>query len=290
VVLTFVRFSAPDLALTQLMVEVVTTIVLLLALRFLPLDAAVESSSGRRLRDAGLAIIAGLGVAALAWGVLTRPLHSTLADYLLATSLPGGGGANVVNVILVDFRGFDTLGETTVLAIAALGIVALLAGGLPKPTALLAAAADGNCHPQLLRISARPMLAATLLLAVYIFLRGHNLPGGGFIAGLVTALGLVTQYLAGDFRWTAEKLGFDNQWLIAVGLLLIALIGVASLAFGHPFLTSAFAHLHLPLIGEFEIASAMVFDLGVYLIVVGVVMLILLELGRPEAGKRKWNS
>ena len=289
VVLAFVRFSAPDLALTQLTVEVVTTILLLLALRFLPAEAMVESALSRRLRDAGLAIMVGLGVAILAWGVLTRAPHTALVDYLLATSLPGGGGANVVNVILVDFRGFDTLGETTVLAIAALGIVALLAGGLPTPTAPPVAARDADRHPLLLRMGVRPILAVTLLLAAYVFLRGHNLPGGGFVAGLVTALGLVTQYLAGDFRWTAEKLGFDHQRLIAVGLLLIALTGLMSTAFDHPFLTSTFAHLHFPLTGEFEIASAMIFDLGVYLIVVGVVMLILLELGQSETAEGAWN-
>ncbi|HRD48675.1 MAG: monovalent cation/H+ antiporter subunit A [Candidatus Competibacter sp.] len=290
VVLAFVRFSAPDLALTQLTVEVVTTVLLLLALRFLPPEAMPESSMSRHFRDAVLAISAGLGVAALAWGVLTRAPHTALADYFLATSLPGGGGANVVNVILVDFRGFDTLGEATVLAIAALGIVALLAGGLPPPVTSAVAAGDADRYPLLLRIGARPMLAATLLLAAYIFLRGHNLPGGGFIAGLVTALGLVTQYLAGDFRWTTGRLGFSYQRLIAAGLLLIALTGMVSVVFGWPFLTSAFAHLHFPLIGEFEIASAMAFDLGVYLIVVGVVLLILLELGRPEAGEGEWNS
>ena len=87
-----------------------------------------------------------------------------------------------------------------------------------------------------------------------------------------------------------ERLGFDNQRLIAVGLLLIALTGAVSLAFGWPFLTSTFTHLYFPLIGEFEIASAMAFDLGVYLIVVGVVMLILLELGQSEAGEGKWKS
>ncbi len=295
VALVFVRFSAPDLALTQLVVEVVTTLLLLLALRFLPQDTAVpEFTVGRRLRDISLAISAGLGVGALVWGVLTRLPQTALADYLLATSLLGGGGGNVVNVILVDFRGFDTLGETTVLAVAALGIVALLAGGLPAPTVLPVTMKNKDQHPLLLRTGARLMLATTLLLAAHIFLRGHHLPGGGFIAGLVTALGLVTQYLAGDFRWTAERLGFNNQRLIAAGLLLIALTGAVSVVFGHPFLTSAFAHLHFPLIGEVEIASAMAFDLGVYCIVVSVTILILLELGRvePELIGRgsKWKS
>lgn len=297
VVLAFVRFSAPDLALTQLTVEVVTTILLLMALRFLPLEVMAESSSIRRLRDAGLAIMAGLGTSILAWGVLTRPPHTALADYLLATSLPEGGGSNVVNVILVDFRGFDTLGEATVLAVAALGIVALLAKGLPTPTASPVAIRDEDQrYPLLLWMGARPMLAATLLLAAYIFLRGHNLPGGGFIAGLVTALGLVTQYLAGDFRWMAKRLGFDSQRWIAIGLSLIALTGAVSAAFGWPFLTSAFVHLHWPLIGAFEIASAMIFDLGVYLIVVGVILIILMELRHVESDMAmrergmEWNS
>jgi multicomponent K+:H+ antiporter subunit A len=170
----------------------------------------------------------GLGVAALAWGVLTRSPHTALADYLLATSLPGGGGANVVNVILVDFRGFDTLGETTVLAIAAWVSWRCWRADCRRRPHRWQRRADGIvirycCEWALARCWPRPCL-----LAAYIFLRGHNLPGGGFIAGLVTALGLVTQYLAGDFRWTAEKLGFDYQRLIAVGLLLIALTGLVS--------------------------------------------------------------
>ena len=131
------------------------------------------------------------------------------------------------------------------------------------------------------------------MLAAYIFLRGHNLPGGGFIAGLITALGLIMQYLAGDFHWTTSQLRLDYPKMIASGLLLMALTGLTSIAFGYPLLSSVFTHIHLPLIAEFEIASVMVFDLGVYLIVVGIVMLILLELGRvepePVAREIGWN-
>ena len=290
VVLAFVRFSAPDLALTQLTVEVVTTVLLLLALRYLPPDAPLESTAGRRLRDAGLAALAGIGVAALTWGILTRPPQSELADYFLATSLLGGGGANVVNVILVDFRGFDTLGEATVLVIAALGIAALLSGGLPSSTTLSSPPSGIEARwPLLLRVSAGLLLALTLLLAAYIFLRGHNLPGGGFIAGLVTVLALATQYLAGDFHRTTAQLALNYQRLIAGGLMLIAVTGLASGLFGYPFLTSTFAHIGLPIIGDVEIASAMAFDLGVYLIVVGSVMMMLLEPGRPEAMEFEWK-
>lgn len=290
VVLAFVWFSAPDLALTQLTVEVVTTVLLLLALRDLPSDAPVESTHCRRFRDAGLAILAGIGVAALTWGVLNRPPQSQLADYLLATSLPGGGGANVVNVILVDFRGFDTFGEVTVLVIAALGITALLTGRLPTATTQpLPIAGMDERWPLLLRMGVPPLLALILLLAAYIFFRGHHWPGGGFIAGLVTALALAVQYLAGDFRWTTVQLHLDYQRLMGGGLALIGLTGLVSSLLGYPFLTSAFVHVHLPILGDLEIASAMAFDLGVYLVVVGAVMRMLLELGQPEAPEGGWK-
>ncbi|MBT9567168.1 MAG: monovalent cation/H+ antiporter subunit A, partial [Thiobacillus sp.] len=107
--LIFVKFSAPDLALTQLSVEIVTIVLLLLALYFLPQHGAPETDLGRVWRDGVIALVAGAGTAALAWAVLTRP-YDTIAGYYLANSVPGGGGSNVVNVILVDFRGYDTLG------------------------------------------------------------------------------------------------------------------------------------------------------------------------------------
>jgi multicomponent K+:H+ antiporter subunit A len=133
--LAFVRFSAPDLALTQLSVEVVTIMLLLLALFFLPQRCAPESSSWRRARDLALSLATGCGVGLAAWGMLTGP-HASISGFFMDQSLPGGGGKNVVNVILVDFRGFDTLGEITVLAVAAIGIFALLYNlRLPVPQA-----------------------------------------------------------------------------------------------------------------------------------------------------------
>ena len=125
--LTFVRFSAPDLALTQLAVEVVTILLLLLALFFLPQQVHPNRS---RCAAAGTCCWPwdfGGCTGLLTWGLLTRP-YQTISAYFLANSVPKGGGANVVNVILVDFRGFDTLGEITVLALAAVGIYALLDG------------------------------------------------------------------------------------------------------------------------------------------------------------------
>jgi multicomponent K+:H+ antiporter subunit A len=280
VALVFVKFSAPDLALTQLSVEVVTVILLLLALYFLPATTPRESSTARRWRDLGLALLAGGGAATLAWAVLTRS-NDSIADFFLENSVPGGGGSNVVNVILVDFRGFDTFGEITVLAIAALGIFALLENlRLPGPMQDASGRAwDRDTHPMILATFARLLLPLALLVSVFIFLRGHNLPGGGFIAGLITAIALIVQYLANGVSWTHARLPAHTHPWIASGLVIALLTGLASWLFGRPFLTSAFGHVNWPLVGEFELASAMAFDLGVYLVVVGATLLILINLG-----------
>jgi len=280
VALVFVKFSAPDLALTQISVEVVTVILLLLALYFLPASTPRESSVSRRWSDAGLALLAGLGAAALSWAVLTRS-SDNIAGFFIQNSVPGGGGRNVVNVILVDFRGFDTFGEITVLALAGLGIFALLGKlQLPGPAQDASGRAwDVDIHPIILATFARLLLPLALLVSVFIFLRGHNLPGGGFIAGLITAIALIVQYLANGVTWTQSRLPARTQPLVAVGLVIALFTGLASWLFGRPFLTSTFGHFNWPLVGEFELASAMAFDLGVYLVVVGATLLILINLG-----------
>ena len=280
VALTFVKFSAPDLALTQLSVEIVTIVLLMLALYFLPQQGRWDSARSRRLRDIAIAVAAGLGTMAMTWAVLTRPLES-ISGYFVDNSVPGGGGTNVVNVILVDFRGYDTFGEITVLALAALGIYALLDGlrlrapdrdpdGRPW---------DPDLHPVILSTFARVLLPLALLVSVFILLRGHNLPGGGFIAGLVTAVAMIMQYLANGVTWTQSRLPANTHPVIAAGLGIAVATGLASWLFGHPFLTSTVGHFHLPLIGELHLASAMAFDLGVYLVVVGATLLILINLG-----------
>ncbi|MVW75260.1 monovalent cation/H+ antiporter subunit A [Pseudomonas xionganensis] len=281
VALAFVRFSAPDLALTQLSVEMVTMVLLMLALFFLPPTTPGESSSLRGLRDFILAGGFGTLVALLVYAVLTRP-YETIADYFIANSVPGGGGTNVVNVILVDFRGFDTLGEISVLAIAGMGIYALL-GGLqlfqPKQDA------DGHAwardrHPLILATLSRLLLPLALLISAFIFLRGHNLPGGGFIAGLITSIALILQYVANGVQWTRSRLALNYHQLAGVGVLVAGVTGLASWIFGYPFLTTTFGHFHIPLVGEIELASAMLFDLGVYLTVIGATLLILANLGK----------
>ena len=278
----FVCFSAPDLALTQLSVELVTIILLLLALHFLPQETAPDSSQGRRWRDALLACAAGIGIAGITWAMLTSPFE-TLSGFYVEQSVPGGGGKNVVNVILVDFRGFDTFGEITVLAIAAIGIHALLQNLLIKPNDPGPYGWATSKPPLFLAIISRPLLPLALMVGIYLMLRGHNAPGGGFIAGLVVGIALILQYLASGVDWTQARLRVNYFTVIAVGLILALLTGIASWFFGYPFMTTTFTYLYWPVVGKFEVASAMVFDLGVFLTVIGITMVILAELGKLSA-------
>jgi multicomponent K+:H+ antiporter subunit A len=288
VALVFIKFSAPDLALTQLSVEVVTIVLLLLALYFLPQQSPAELGLLRHSKDLILAVLAGGGAAALTWAVLTRP-YENIASYFLEKSLPEGGGSNVVNVILVDFRGYDTLGEITVLALAGLGIYAMLDRLLLTGTKHDKDNRKWNwdAQPVIMSTFSRLLLPLALLVAIFILLRGHNQPGGGFIAGLITAVALVMQYLANGAAWMQTRLPTNMHPLIATGLLIAIMTGFGSFLFRHPFLTSTYSHIHWPLIGDFELASAMAFDLGVYLVVVGSTLLILINLGLLHQTKRQ---
>ncbi len=281
--LAFLRFHAPDLALTQLSVEVVTIVLLLMCLRYLPETPVAQSTGSRRLRDGVLATAAGVGVSAMAYAMLTRP-YETIAGYHMANAKPGGGGTNVVNVILVDFRGYDTLGEIVVLAMAALGLHALLSGTRMQgpPTVALAKA---DRYPIMLAELMRPLLPLSLAVAVYIFLRGHNLPGGGFIAGLVAAVALMLQYVAGGVDFASERLRLNYVRLLGVGLGIATLTGVASFWFGASFLTSTHGYVYPPVIDKFELASAMAFDLGVFLVVIGTVLLAMTEIAALRRGE-----
>lgn len=237
-----------------------------------------------------IAGVAGVGMTLVTLAMLTQPF-SSISDFFLENSKPGGGGTNVVNVILVDFRGFDTLGEIAVLAIAALGIYAML-----KNTVITPPPGDGeghawarDAHPLMLRLIARPMLPLALMVSAFIFLRGHNLPGGGFIAGLITSVALILQYIASGMEWTEDRIPLRYHNVIGLGLLFAFVAGAGSFAFGYPFLTSTFDYITWPIVGKFEVASALVFDLGVYLTVIGATLLALVSIGRltPQPALRR---
>jgi multicomponent K+:H+ antiporter subunit A len=277
VCLAFVHLSAPDLALTQLLVEMVSIMLMMLALAWLPAESPPEPSRATRWRDAVIAVLAGLGAAALVWLVLGRPVDS-ISQFFLANTLPLGGGANAVNVIIVDFRGFDTLGEIVVMALAALIVHALLVGFSPREGHGLPAAP--GTPPLMLQLVARGVLPFVVLVSIYLLLRGHNLPGGGFIAGLVLAIGLALQFIANGLDWVDQRARIEYTAWIGIGLLVAAATGLASLVFGAPFLTSTYDYPWLPGVGGVPLASASVFDLGVYLVVTGATMVMLLSIAR----------
>lgn len=283
----FVFLSAPDLAMTQFTVEVVTIILMLLALNFLPNRTPVESSVLRRMRDAGVAIAGGLATFALAYHYLLRDAVGVpISEFHLANSYKGGGGTNVVNVILVDFRGFDTFGEIIVLGIAALLIYALTETLLSGPVRarLLRRKPDqaraGDMHPMMMVVLTRVMMPVVLMVGFYIFLRGHNEPGGGFIAGLIVSIAVVIQYMASGFVWTSARLRYPYHGVIGAGVLIAGLTGIGSWFVDKPFLTSYFTYVRVPPFHKFELATAALFDLGVFLSVVGAVMLTLESFSR----------
>ena len=283
VTMVFICFSAPDLALTQITVDVVTTVLLLMSLSLLPQLTPYESSVSRRWRDALIAIIAGLGIAWISWLIMTRD-HNSISWFFMQQSIPLGGGTNVVNVILVDFRGFDTFGEITVLGIAAIGTLCMMDGMRAHGTTMTQGLSYRfNPSPLMLRITASWILPLALVVSLYIFLRGHNLPGGGFIAGLITSLALVIQYIAVGQDRAEQLIGAKSGRLyeiwIGIGLTIAGLTGIAAWLWGRPFLTSAHIYVSPPILGEMHLASAALFDTGVYITVVGATMLMISVLG-----------
>jgi multicomponent K+:H+ antiporter subunit A len=272
VTLVFVTLSAPDLALTQITVDVVTTVLLLMSLSLLPQLTPYESTQTQRWRDAIIAIVAGGGVGWISWLILTRD-HESISWFFVQQSLPLGGGSNIVNVILVDFRGFDTFGEITVLGIAALGTLSLMDGMRTHGTTITQGLSYRfNPSPLLVRTTASWVLPIALVVSLYIFMRGHNLPGGGFIAGLITAMALIIQYIALGQDYAEQLLKAKSGRLyeiwIGTGLSIAGITGVLAWLWSRPFLTSAHVYVYLPILGKLHLASAALFDLGVYLTVV----------------------
>ncbi|MEN9887089.1 MAG: hypothetical protein RL758_1667, partial [Pseudomonadota bacterium] len=282
--LVFLSLSAPDLALTQLSVELVSSVLLLMGLALLPQYSPRESSVNRKVRDAVLAVAGGAGMAWMSWVMLTRD-HSSISWYFLEQSIPLGGGSNVVNVILVDFRGYDTFGEITVLGIAAIGVLALMEGMRTRrqPVDSQGRAWTFAQQPLLLRVAASVVLPVALVFTIYIFMRGHNMPGGGFIAGLITAVALVLQFMAMGQNRAESLLRAEGgrrfvRW-VGAGLSIAGLTGAAAFLLGRPFLTSAHGYPYVPWLGELPFASAAMFDLGVYFTVVGSTLLTISVLG-----------
>jgi len=304
--LTFVWLSAPDLALTQLSVEVVTLVLILLGLRWLPrrkegLDEGVSARARlRRLRDLLLSMGAGVAIGLLAYVVLTRGVPDSIAPFFLTRALPDSGGANVVNVILVDFRGFDTFGEITVLGIVALTVYALLRRFRPAPESIALPHQqrdpvglerhDSNQDEMLPgdyrmipAIIVRLLLPVGAMTSIFLLLRGHNDPGGGFVGGLVMAISIILQYMVGGTGWVESRMRLHPQHWMALGLLCAALTGMFAWLHHHYFLDVMDWHWRLPLLGDVHLSTALFFDVGVYMLVVGATVLMLVAIAHQSA-------
>lgn len=316
----YLVYQAPDLALTQLMFEIISVVLFLLVLRLLPDDAG-ESPRVPRVPRLILCSLVGL---VMGWSVLQAGTasdhfwrtqeasagtqvseaavvtdgHTTTArgEPVAATRLGiwftshsykgtedtngrGGGGNNVVNVTLVDFRGYDTLGEITVLSIAVMSVLAML-GATPGcsttgsirrlDTQACGLHSQPHLRSSLLRTSMRLILPLTLIFAGYMFFKGHNAAGGGFIAGLIAAVALAVFRMAEGAAALRRLLPVKPGTMAAIGLLIALLTAVVPMLFGLPLLRSGDSHIPLPGGGNFHLTSAMFFDLGVFIVVVGV--------------------
>ncbi|UVH52892.1 monovalent cation/H+ antiporter subunit A [Pseudomonas sp. CBSPBW29] len=312
---TFVWFSAPDLALTQLVVEVVTTVLILLGLRWLPrrieevspLPSSLRKARVRRLRDLLLSTVVGGGMALLSYAMLTRQTPNDISSFYLSRALPEGGGSNVVNVMLVDFRGFDTLGEITVLGAVALTVYALLRRFRPSKESMELPAQQRQLAPDVATdlvnprqasdtalgfmmvpaVLVRLLLPIALVVSFYLFMRGHNQPGGGFVAGLVMSVAFILQYMVAGTQWVEAQMSLRPMRWMGFGLLSATLTGLGALFAGYPFLTTHTWHFSLPVLGDIHVASALFFDVGVYAMVVGSTLLMLTALGHQSVRAHK---
>jgi multicomponent Na+:H+ antiporter subunit A len=299
----FALQGAPDLALTQFLVETLTLVTFVLVLRKLPKDITERHRPRERVARGLLAGAMGVlmgcvGAVALA----SRTATPVSVDYP-HEAYTFGGGKNVVNVILVDLRAWDTLGEISLLVVAATGVASLVflrrrtgvvqrAGEELTGTAGTPAAraprgrwlsASATLAPQrrsvVLEVVTRLLFHTIVVFSVYLLFSGHNEPGGGFAGGLVVGLALVLRYLAGGRYELGEAAPVDPGLLLGAGLLLAGGTGVVGLALGSEVLQTAILHATLPVLGEVKLVTSLFFDVGVYLIVAGLVLDVLRSLG-----------
>ncbi|WP_433712154.1 Na+/H+ antiporter subunit A [Nocardia sp. CA-084685] len=292
----FALHGAPDLALTQFLVETLTLVIFMLVLRAFPAEIEESRTAAFKVRRAILSALVGATVAALAAFAVAARSTEPIWHLIPEAAYTFGGGKNAVNVLLVDIRAWDTLGEISVLVVAATGVASLVFRSRRFGSAPRAADAP-NYDPELiswlpagrlvdrrdrsmvLQVTTRLVFPTIMVLSVYFFFSGHNAPGGGFAGGLTAGLALTLRYLAGGPYELGEALPVDAGHLLGGGLALAAGTASTSLLLGAPPLSSAIVEVTLPLIGHIKVVTALFFDLGVYLIVVGLVLDVLRSLG-----------
>ena len=318
-VLLFATSGAPDLALTQILVETVTLVAFALVLRRIPSRMGEHNASVWPVARAVLAAAVGVTMAFVAIVATAarsvKPISESFPD--LAYEL--GHGKNVVNVALVDLRGWDTMGELSVLILAATGVASLVfvthrADTLSRSTAPLPPSAARTRRPLveteegvrprgeasgtqrmawlvggqrvrpenrsiLLEVIVRILFHSIIIVSLYVLFAGHNLPGGGFAGGLIAGMALVMRYVAGGRYELGAAAPTDAGRLLGVGMSIAVACAIVPLLFGAPPLTSFFFEATLPVLGHVEFVTSTLFDIGVYLVVIGLVLDVLRSLG-----------
>jgi multicomponent Na+:H+ antiporter subunit A len=278
----FVVYGAPDLALTQAAIETLSTVLFVLVLRRLPDRFERQSSPRRRILRVGIAASVGVAVFVFALAASADRGPTPVSDEIVARAVPDGGGRNVVNVILVDFRALDTLGEITVLAAASIGAVALARVGHRAARERLEQ--QGNRAPEtgagplsrivFVDVSAQIVFYAILIGSLWLLFAGHNQPGGGFVGGLLAGSAIALRYIAGGMAEVRSLSRFRPWTVLGTGLLLATTTAVVPLLSANPLLDVASWSLHPPLFGAPKISTALLFDIGVYVTVIGMVLMV----------------
>lgn len=292
--LIYLFYSAPDLAMVQIAIETLTVILFVVVIYSLPKFTRLSSPPSRAL-DVLAACLGGVLMAALMLLVTSSPAPSPIAGYYVENALELAKGRNVVNVILVDFRGLDTLGEVSVLIIAALGVLVLL--GLSSSQAVTTSRSMSNGStpaldserlsesPKIQRslilpVAARYLMPLLLVFSIFLLLRGHNEAGGGFVGGLVAAAAFMLYGIALSPQASLHLLPLHPRLLMTLGLLVVVVSVSLPLFIGLPLMTGLWLTEPLPVLGK--VGTPVLFDVGVYLAVIGVTLLILLNLAREE--------
>lgn len=292
----FILHGAPDLALTQFLVETVTIVMFVLVLRRLPARFSERPLKKVRRFRVGIGIAVGIVAAGMAYAAVGGRQSESISEHFPDLAVSYGGGYNIVNVILVDIRAWDTMGEIAVLVVAATGVASLIfgrdqalrrrGGSRPAPPRtgehvrwLARPESEGSRQAVILQVVTRLLFHSIVLFSVYLLFTGHNHPGGGFTGGLVAGLALAVRYLAGGRAELSAAAPVDAGRLLGTGLLISVGTGAAAMLLGGDVLQSAIFDFDLPAFGHVHFVTSVFFDIGVYLIVVGLVLDILRSLG-----------
>lgn len=297
---TFVLYGAPDLALTQFLVETVTIAVFVLVLRRLPEKFSARPLLRSRWLRRAIGLVVGLVMGGMAFAAAGGRIAVPISVDFPQLAYDFGHGRNVVNVTLVDIRAWDTMGEISVLVVAATGVASLIfqrsrvgpqTRRRPTPWSGPARRKDQRVWlrggPTLLHrrrsivleVVTRLLFHTMVIFSIFLLFSGHNAPGGGFAGGLVAGLALVVRYLAGGRYELEEAAPIGAGVVLGSGLAISVLSGALPMIFGADALQSYKIDLFLPGVGDFYLVTSLFFDIGVYLIVVGLVLDILRSLG-----------